>query len=68
MSRIKAHWKALTVLLALVLWAAWYSRPVGVYTLAPGMKEPDTMDFTLWAENSREAGETLAEVFRPFCR
>lgn len=48
MSRIKTHWKALAVLLALVLWAAWYSRPVGVYTLAPEIKEPDTMDFTLW--------------------
>ena len=47
MSRIKAHWKVLAVMLALVLWAAWYSRPVNVYTLALGMKEPDFMDFAL---------------------
>ncbi len=47
MTRLKAHWKAVAIILALVLWAAWYSRPVDVYGLAPGMKEPDTMDFTL---------------------
>lgn len=47
MSRIKGHWKVLAVILALVLWAAWYSRPVDIYTVAPGINEPDFMDFTL---------------------
>lgn len=47
MTWIKTHWKALSLALALVLWAAWYSRPVGIYTLAPEMKEPDAMDITL---------------------
>lgn len=47
MSRVKAHWKALAIVLTLVLWAAWYARPVDVYTVAPGVKEPDFMDFTL---------------------
>ena len=58
MNRLKAHWKALAVVLALVLWAAWYSRPVDVYTLAPGMKEPDTIDFILW-----ELGESNRDYF-----
>lgn len=48
MSRIKAHWKALAVILALVLWAAWYTRPVDVYILAPKSREPDMMDFCLY--------------------
>lgn len=47
MSRLKAHWRALAIVLALVLWAAWYSRPVDIYTVAPGTKEPDMMDLTL---------------------
>lgn len=47
MSWIKGHWKVLAVILALVLWAAWYSRPVDIYTVAPGINEPDFMDFTL---------------------
>lgn len=47
MSRVKAHWRALVIVLALVLWAAWYSRPVDIYTVAPGTKEPDMMDLTL---------------------
>lgn len=47
MSRLKAHWKLLAVVLALVLWAAWYARPVDIYTIAPGTKEPDMMDLTL---------------------
>lgn len=48
MSWIKAHWKALAVILALVLWAAWYTRPVDVYILAPKTREPDMMDFCLY--------------------
>ena len=32
MNWIKAHWKPLAVILALLLWAAWYSRPVDIYT------------------------------------
>lgn len=32
----KAHWKVLAVALALVLWAAWYSRPVDIYGLGAG--------------------------------
>lgn len=47
MSWLKSHWKPLAVLLALILWAAWYSRPVDVYTLAPKTREPDMMDFVL---------------------
>ena len=30
---IKAHWKALSITLALLLGLAWYSRPVDVYSL-----------------------------------
>lgn len=52
MTWIKAHRRALAAALALVLWAAWYSRPVDIYTLAPGMKEPDSIDISL-----RELGE-----------
>ncbi len=47
MNWIKSRWKPLAVLLALILWAAWYARPVDIYTVAPGTKEPDMMDFTL---------------------
>lgn len=60
MNRIKASRKPLAlllaVILALVLWAAWYSRPVDIYTLAPGMETPDYMDITLWelGENRKE--------------
>lgn len=39
MTRLKAHWKALAVVLALVLGAAWYSRPVNVHTLGIGELE-----------------------------
>lgn len=48
MTWLKAHWKALAVTLALLLAVVWYSRPVDIYTLAPGLKEPNTIDFTLW--------------------
>ena len=48
MKQVKAHWKVLAAALALVLWAAWYSRPVDVYTIAPRIKEPDFMDFVLY--------------------
>lgn len=47
MNWIKTHWKALALLTALVLWAAWYSRPVDIYILAPKTREPDFMDFVL---------------------
>ncbi|WP_325199780.1 hypothetical protein [Oscillibacter sp.] len=47
MTRLKAHWKPLAVVLSLVLWAAWYSRPVDIYGLAPKTREPDMMDFVL---------------------
>ena len=47
MSWIKAHWKVPALILVLVLWAAWYSRPVDIYTLAPKTREPDFMDFVL---------------------
>ncbi len=47
MNWIKAHWKPLAVILALLLWAAWYSRPVDIYTVAPKIREPDMMDFVL---------------------
>lgn len=47
MTWLKAHWKALAVTLALLLAVVWYSRPVDIYTLAPGLKEPNTIDFTL---------------------
>lgn len=36
MTRIKSHWKVLSLALALVLWAAWYSRPVDIYGLGMG--------------------------------
>lgn len=39
MSWIKAHWKALAVILALVLWAAWYTRPVDIHGLGIGELE-----------------------------
>lgn len=56
MNRLKAHWKALAVVLLLVLGAVWYSRPVDIYALAPGIKEPDFMDFVLYdlGENRRD--------------
>ncbi len=36
---IKAHWKALSITLALLLGLAWYSRPVDVYSLGVGELE-----------------------------
>lgn len=42
MNRVKAHGKALVVLiplLVLALWAAWYARPVDVHTLGVGELE-----------------------------
>ena len=56
MTWLKAHWKALAVTLALLLAVVWYSRPVDIYTLAPGLKEPNTIAFTL-----RELGDGGAE-------
>ena len=55
MNWIKSHWKPLAVILALLLWAAWYSRPVDIYTVAPGTKEPDMMDLNLFdlGENTK---------------
>ena len=47
MTWLKAHWKALAVTLALLLAVVWYSRPVDIYTLAPGMKEPDSRGISL---------------------
>ena len=47
MNWLKTHWKALALILAMVLWAAWYSRPVDIYTLAPKTREPDFMNFVL---------------------
>lgn len=39
MTWLKAHWKLLAVILALILWAAWYARPVDVYGLGIGELE-----------------------------
>lgn len=39
MTWIKSHWKALALILALVLWAAWYSLPVDAYGLGIGELE-----------------------------
>lgn len=47
MTRLKAHWRALAIVLALALGAAWYARPVDIYTLAPGLKEADAIDISL---------------------
>lgn len=44
---VYSHWKSLALIAALLLLAAWYSRPVDIYTLAPGMKEPDSIDISL---------------------
>ena len=52
MSWIRSHWKPLALIAALLLAAAWYSRPVDIYTLAHKMKEPDSIDISL-----RELGE-----------
>jgi len=50
-SRLKAHWKSLAVVLVLVpvliLVCLWYSRPVDVYGLAPGMGAPDYIHLKL---------------------
>lgn len=48
MNWIKHHRKALAAVLALVLWAAWYTRPVDIYAIAPGIKEPDFMGFVMY--------------------
>lgn len=39
MTWLKAHWKALAVLLILILWAMWYSRPVDIHRLGIGELE-----------------------------
>lgn len=39
MSWIKAHWKALTAALLLLLGAAWYFRPVDIHSLGMGELE-----------------------------
>lgn len=39
MTWIKTHWKLLAAVLALVLWAVWYARPVDVYGLGIGELE-----------------------------
>jgi len=41
MRRLKAHWKVLCAIPVLALGCLWYSRPVDIYGLAPGMREPD---------------------------
>ena len=46
MKQVKAHWKVLAAALALVLWAAWYSRPVDIYGL--GIGELEIVD--VWVE------------------
>lgn len=45
---IRSHWKPLALIAALLLAAAWYSRPVDIYGLAPQTREPDMMDFVLY--------------------
>lgn len=52
MNRLKAHWRILAVVLALVLWAAWYSRPVDVY--GQGIGDLEIVD--VWVEHN-EAGQ-----------
>ena len=39
MTWLKAHRKALAAVLALILWTAWYTRPVDVYGLGIGELE-----------------------------
>ena len=63
MTRLKAHWKALALLLTLILWAAWYSRPVGIHTL--GIGNPEAIDVRIsylepgvGITESRDAGLT----------
>ena len=52
---MKKRWKiaAAAVLLALVCWCGWYSRPVGVETLFPDL-EPDMADVLLIQFDGRD--------------
>lgn len=44
MKWLKAHWKAPAVVLILLLaWGGWYTRPVSVYGLIPGVKRADSI-------------------------
>jgi len=63
MSRLKAHWKALGVILVLVLGCLWYSRPVDIYGLAPGMGEPDHIH--LFIQELDPAAEHHSRDFTP---
>lgn len=43
----RSHWKPLALTAVLLLAAAWYSRPVDVYTLIYGIEPPDSISISL---------------------
>lgn len=47
----------LGIVVVLVLWGLWYSRPVGVETLFPDF-DPDSVEVTVRAYNMNDRGET----------
>ena len=48
MTWLKAHWKALGLVLVLILGLVWYTRPVDIYALGVGELEI----ITVWAERN----------------
>lgn len=63
MTWLKAHWKALTAVLALALGIIWYTRPLDIYGLS-GMtlKGPDEIIFLLYQNDGHVPGNVM-EVY-----
>ena len=65
MNWLKAHWKASAVVLILLLaWGLWYSRPVDIYALAPEVRDPDGI--TIDIEELTGVGEEPRFCSNPF--
>ena len=55
--KIGKYLPLLGLVVVLVLWGLWYSRPVGVETLFPDF-DPDSVEVTVRAYNMNDRGET----------
>ncbi len=55
--KFRKYLPLLGIVVVLVLWGLWYSRPVGVETLFPDF-DPDSVEVTVRAYNMNDRGET----------
>lgn len=66
MSWLKQHGKSLSLALALLLALAWYSRPVDVYGLIPGVTQADVLSLysrLLGPEHHSDGPSAIRELY-----